>query len=109
MVDDVAHRLVEHEVSAVLTVTPAARTVVLEARSQEADAERLALWVEVTGARDGAYTYDIYFQAAADARPGDVVERGRRLRRGGARVERGPPASGPGWTGPTTARAGSSS
>jgi Fe/S biogenesis protein NfuA len=58
---------------AVLTVTSAARGVVLDARSQEADAERLALWVEVTGAREGAYTYDIYFQAAADAGPGDTV------------------------------------
>jgi len=58
---------------AVLTVTPAARGVVLDARAQEADAERLALWVEVTGARDGAYAYDIYFQSAADAGPGDSV------------------------------------
>ena len=63
----------ETEVSAVLTVTPAARGVVLDARSQESEAERLALWVEVTGARDGAYTYDIYFQAVADAAPGDRV------------------------------------
>ena len=85
----------EAEVSAVLTVTPAARGVVLDARSQEAEAERLALWVEVTGARDGAYTYDIYFQAAADAGPGDTVGRGRRPGRGGARVERGPPGRGP--------------
>jgi len=61
------------EVSTALTVTPAARSVVLDARAQEAEAERLALWVEVTGARDGAYTYDIYFQAAADAGPGDSV------------------------------------
>ena len=60
-------------VPAVLTVTPAARGVVLDARAQEADAERLALWVEVTGARDGAYTYDIYFQSVADAGPGDSV------------------------------------
>ena len=57
----------------VLTVTPPARGVVLDARAEEADAERLALWVEVSGARDGAYTYDIYFQAASDAAPGDVV------------------------------------
>ena len=63
----------EVEVSAVLTVTPAARGVVLDARSQETEAERLALWVEVTGARDGAYTYDIYFQAVADAGAGDRV------------------------------------
>ncbi|HUI02666.1 MAG TPA: NifU family protein [Acidimicrobiales bacterium] len=65
---------VEREAPVVLTVTAAARGVVLDARSQESDAERLALWVEVTGARDGAYTYDIYFQSAADAAPGDVVE-----------------------------------
>jgi Fe/S biogenesis protein NfuA len=63
----------EVEVSAVLTVTPAARAVVLDARSQEAEAERLALWIEVTGSRDGAYTYDIYFQAAGDAGAGDKV------------------------------------
>jgi Fe/S biogenesis protein NfuA len=58
---------------AVLTVTPEARAVVLDARAQEADADRLALWVEVSGARDGAYTYDIYFQAASDATAGDDV------------------------------------
>ena len=63
----------EPAVTAVLTVTPAARAVVLEARSQEADSDRLALWVEVTGSRDGAYTYDIYFQSAADAGPADPV------------------------------------
>jgi Fe/S biogenesis protein NfuA len=57
----------------VLTVTPAARRVVLDARAQEADAERLALWVEVTGSRAGAYTYDIYFQSLTDTTPGDVA------------------------------------
>jgi len=51
----------------VLTVAPAARSVVLEARAQESEPERLALWVEVTGSRQGTYTYDIYFQAASDA------------------------------------------
>jgi Fe/S biogenesis protein NfuA len=63
----------EPAATAVLTVTPAARTVVFDARAQEADPDRLALWVEVTGARDGAYTYDIYFQSVADAGPGDPV------------------------------------
>jgi Fe/S biogenesis protein NfuA len=63
----------EPVVPAVLTVTAAARGVVLDARSQEADPDRLALWVEVTGARDGAYTYDIYFQSTADAGPADPV------------------------------------
>jgi Fe/S biogenesis protein NfuA len=58
----------------VLDVTEAARAVVLEARDAEDDAERLALWVEVTGATEGSWTYDIYFQARRDAAPGDVVE-----------------------------------
>jgi Fe/S biogenesis protein NfuA len=57
----------------VLTVTPQAREVVLGARAEESDAERLALWVEVTGARPGSYTYDIYFQAVTDATTGDSV------------------------------------
>jgi Fe/S biogenesis protein NfuA len=57
----------------VLTVTQQARDVVLGARSEEADAQSLALWVEVTGARPGSYTYDIYFQAVADAGVGDWV------------------------------------
>jgi Fe/S biogenesis protein NfuA len=62
-----------HTGTAVLTITPGARSVVLDARAQEGDAERLALWVEVTGSRDGAYTYDIYFQVAADAHEADAV------------------------------------
>ena len=57
----------------VLTVTPAARTVVADARAEEADADQLALWVEVTGASQDSYTYDIYFQALADADGADAV------------------------------------
>ena len=58
----------------VLTVTPAARDVVLDARNAEGDAEALALWVEVTGASNDSYTYDIYFQARRDAAEGDAVD-----------------------------------
>jgi Fe/S biogenesis protein NfuA len=56
-----------------VSVTSEARAVVLDARAQETGAERLALWVEVTGARQGSYTYDIYFQAATDAGSNDHV------------------------------------
>ncbi len=70
MVDDGA---VGNGAGPVLEVTPAAYAVVLDARAGEDDAERLALWVEVTGAAEGSYTYDIYFQAATDAGPGDAV------------------------------------
>ncbi len=57
----------------VVVVTPEARAVVIDARAQEADPEKLALWIEVTGSRQGSYTYDIYFQAAADAGTADHV------------------------------------
>ncbi len=56
---------------AVLHATDAARAMVLELRSGEDGAESLALWVEVTGASESAYTYDMYFQAAGDASPDD--------------------------------------
>lgn len=57
----------------VVTVTPEARQVVLEALSQEPDPERLALWLEVRGVNEGQYVYDLYFQAASDAGEDDAV------------------------------------
>lgn len=58
----------------VLTITPPALEVVGEARDQEPDSDTLALWVEVSGASGGSYTYDIYFQARRDASPDDHVD-----------------------------------
>ena len=55
----------------VLRVTDAALAMVLEVRASEENGESLALWVEISGSSGGAYTYDMYFQAAADARPDD--------------------------------------
>lgn len=55
----------------VLMATDAALTMVLELRAGEDDAESLALWVEVSGTSGDAYSYDMYFQAAADAGPQD--------------------------------------
>jgi len=57
----------------VLKVTEAARAMVIDARAAEPDAERLALWLEVGAPRDGQWSYDLYFQASSDARPGDAV------------------------------------
>jgi Fe/S biogenesis protein NfuA len=53
----------------VLTLTDKALVKVLELRADEGAAEALALWVEVSGTTGGAYTYDMYFQAASDAGP----------------------------------------
>ena len=57
-----------------LAITPEARSTVIEALSREKGHGRLALWVEVTGADDSAYTYDTYFRVPHDGRPGDVVQ-----------------------------------
>jgi Fe/S biogenesis protein NfuA len=59
----------------VITVTERARALVLETRAQESQADRLALWLEVSGTAAGAYTYDMYFQAIDDASIDDVVQR----------------------------------
>lgn len=58
----------------VLTLTLEARSVVQEALEQEAGPERLALWLEVRGVQGRAFSYDLYFQALADAAEGDVVQ-----------------------------------
>jgi len=62
-----------YETSAVLHVTPAATDLIVDARASEAQAESLALFVEVNGERDGAYTYDMWFGAISDASPQDAV------------------------------------
>lgn len=56
-----------------LKLTEAARQAVLDARAGEASAESLALFVEVTGAQNGTYTYEMWFEALADATSRDVV------------------------------------
>lgn len=55
----------------VLQLSEAAVTKVLQLREEEADAESLALWVQVSGTSGVAYTYEMYFQAASDAQPDD--------------------------------------
>ena len=62
------------DISPVLTVTAGARATILEVLANESDPAALALWLEVSGVNDNAYAYDMYFQAIADAGPGDVVQ-----------------------------------
>lgn len=58
----------------VITVTDAAREKALWFRSRDPQPERLALWLEVTGASQGKYTYNMYLEAIDKARPGDAVQ-----------------------------------
>jgi Fe/S biogenesis protein NfuA len=62
------------EIHPVVTLTPGARETILEVLANEADSAALALWLEISGQGDDAYTYDMYFQALADASAGDVVQ-----------------------------------
>ena len=58
---------------ALVSLTPEAKKVVVEALAQEPGPDRLALWLEVRGVQQGAFVYDLYFQALSDAGDGDVV------------------------------------
>lgn len=62
----------------VVTVTDAARAMVLDIRSNEADADALGLRIEVIGANGVEYAYDLAFEPVAEAAPADsvVTERG---------------------------------
>jgi len=63
----------EHGAGTVISVTEAARTVVLQAMAEEADPGSLALWLEVRGVQAGAFAYDLYFQARRDAGEDDAI------------------------------------
>src|SRR5580704_18355253 len=62
------------DIRPVLTFTGDARATVLEVLANESESESLALWLEISGESNGAYAYDMYFQAFSDASGGDVVQ-----------------------------------
>jgi Fe/S biogenesis protein NfuA len=59
----------------VLRISDAALEQIQDLRSQEVEADTLALWVEISGASGDSFTYDMYFQAVADASPVDWVDK----------------------------------
>jgi Fe/S biogenesis protein NfuA len=61
--------------SPVVTVTDAARERIVAVRAGEADADSLALWIEVSGEAAGAFRYTMELRPVADARDADVVQR----------------------------------
>jgi len=62
-------------VEPILTLTDAAREKILEVRAAESDADQLALWVEVSGDSDGAYTYLMELRPLEEASNSGVVQR----------------------------------
>ncbi len=71
---------VDSDRGTVLRVSDSALAMVLDVRAAEEQPETLALWVEVTGVSGSSFTYDMYFQAADDARPDDWSHRQGDLR-----------------------------
>jgi Fe/S biogenesis protein NfuA len=67
------------DIQPVLKVSDRAREMVLDVRAAETDGERLALWLEISGVSGSNYSYDMYFESAADAGPDDVVQHDDRL------------------------------
>ncbi len=67
--------MTDHDVAPVLRLTGGALSKVMELRGAETDPGSLALWVEVSGVVEGAYSYDMYFQAESDIRPEDWSRR----------------------------------
>lgn len=59
-----------------LTITDQAREIVENARAEEPEPDKLALWLEISGVTGGQFSYDMYFQALDDATPDDVVQEG---------------------------------
>ncbi|HEY8215634.1 MAG TPA: NifU family protein [Acidimicrobiia bacterium] len=59
----------------VLTITDAARAKILEVRAGEDEPETLALFVEIAGQQDGAFTYTMELRPLAEAGDADVVQR----------------------------------
>jgi Fe/S biogenesis protein NfuA len=64
------------ELTALLTITDAARERILEVRAGEPEPETLALWLEVSGVAGNAFTYDMYFRRLDEAGEQDIVQHG---------------------------------
>ena len=65
----------------IVTVTEAARQVILEMRQAETDGEALALRIDVAGLGAGGqeFAYELLFEPVADARDGDEVHQSGEL------------------------------
>jgi Fe/S biogenesis protein NfuA len=63
------------DLAPLLVVTAAARERILEIRAREPEPDALALWLEISGVKHAAYTYDMYFQRLDEAGPDDNAQR----------------------------------
>ena len=61
-------------VSDILAISPEAQQKVLEVRKAEPDPETLALWIEINGEANGAYTYLMEFRSTAELDDDVLIE-----------------------------------
>jgi Fe/S biogenesis protein NfuA len=61
--------------SDVLTITDEAREKILVVRAGEESSDELALFVEISGAQEGAYTYTMDLRPLEESAPADLVQR----------------------------------
>ena len=61
-------------VEPLVNVTDAARTKILEVRAAEPDDDSLALWIEVSGEANGAYTYTMELRPLDEAKASGIVQ-----------------------------------
>lgn len=62
-------------VEPLVRLTDEARSKILDVRSSEADSESLALWIEVSGEANGAYTYTMELRPLEEAAADGIVQR----------------------------------
>ncbi len=60
----------------IVKISDGAREQILHVLAEEPDADKLALWIEVSGISGSNYTYEMYFQAKQDAGQADGVQHG---------------------------------
>ena len=73
--ENAQHAPIMVAVTDVLAISPEAQQKVLEVRNSEAEPDTLALWVEVNGEANGAYTYLMEFRPTAELDADVLVER----------------------------------
>jgi Fe/S biogenesis protein NfuA len=67
-------RMTSDAVTPILAISDDALAKVLEVRAAESDPESLALWVEVSGQQNGAFTYLMEFRTEADVDDDVVIQ-----------------------------------
>ncbi len=67
------HNEEKNTIDPVLKVTDLARHFIVEAKKDEPDADKLALYLEIQGVKDGQFDYSMWFEGIDGMNEGDVI------------------------------------